>query len=52
MKLEDDDMTFFVDNYKTAQSINNANLRLQMADGWKVIESYLFGKKIRDSVQS
>lgn len=36
VKLEEDDMTFFVDNHKTANSIYSSNFRLQMRDGWKV----------------
>ncbi|XP_065202068.1 nuclear RNA export factor 1 [Planococcus citri] len=36
VKIEEDDMTFYVDNAKTANSINSANFRLQMGDGWKV----------------
>lgn len=36
IKLEEDDLTFFIDNYKTASAICGANLRLSMRDGWKV----------------
>ncbi|XKL64931.1 hypothetical protein PGB90_005017 [Kerria lacca] len=36
VKMEEDDMTFFVDNYKTAQCLYTANLKIQMRDGWKI----------------
>ena len=36
VKLDEDDLTFFIDNYKAACAIYAANLRLTMRDGWKV----------------
>uniref|UniRef100_UPI00397FF342 hypothetical protein n=1 Tax=Salmonella sp. s57402 TaxID=3159695 RepID=UPI00397FF342 len=36
VKLEEDDLTFFVDNHKTASALLGANFRIQMRDGWKM----------------
>lgn len=41
-------MTFYVDNHKTAQSLNQANLKLQMKDGWKVgLLSFFLSSQLR-----
>lgn len=41
VKVEDDDMIFYIDNLETAQAIYGANLKLQMKDGWKVSLEWL-----------
>lgn len=36
VNLDEDDLTFFIDNYKAATAICAANLRFSMRDGWKI----------------